>query len=164
MTVSHDDFVNAVGRARVWDSRSGDLVADLGGLAGAVNSAAFSPDGRQILTASDDAVARLWNARSGALLAVLEGPQDTEATPAFSPDGQLIVTAGGRARIWDAHTGSLVAVLGDPAGSATSASFSSDGKLLVMGSEDGAVRIYRCDVCGTVDELLARAREQLARG
>jgi WD40 repeat protein len=45
-----------------------------------------------------------------------------------------------------------------------SATFSADGKLIATTSFDGTARIYRCEVCGSMQELRARAREQLARG
>ena len=45
----------------------------LAGHMGLVNSAAFSPDGSRIVTASWDATARVWDARTGAALAVLSG-------------------------------------------------------------------------------------------
>ena len=39
-------------------------------------SAAFSPDGKRVVTASDDKTARLWDAESGKEIAVLNGHTD----------------------------------------------------------------------------------------
>ena len=78
-----------------------------------VHSAAFSPDGSRIVTASDDKTARVWTAASGTLLAELKGHTDVVASAAFSPDGSRIVTASEdkTARVWRADTGTLLAEL-----------------------------------------------------
>jgi WD40 repeat protein len=72
-----------------------------------VLSAAFSPDGKKIITASWDKTARIWDATTGKELQALEGHTSSVFSAAFSPDGKKIVTASGdkTARIWDATTG-----------------------------------------------------------
>jgi hypothetical protein len=68
-----------------------------------IASAAFSPDGRRIVTASYDRSARLWDARTGAPLGMPMKHNDLIASAAFSPDGSRIVTASHdhTARLWD---------------------------------------------------------------
>ncbi len=70
-------------------------------------SAAFSPDGAKVVTASSDRSARLWDAASGQELAVLQGHEDRVWSAAFSPDGAKVVTASSdrSARLWDAASG-----------------------------------------------------------
>ncbi len=48
--------------AKVWDSATGKEIASLNGHTSSVWSAAFSPDGRRIVTASDDNTAKVWPA------------------------------------------------------------------------------------------------------
>src|SRR5262249_14592478 len=69
----------------------------LSGHEGSVNSAAFSPDGLRIVTASDDKTARIWNAVTGQEIATLRAHDLRVQSAAFSPDGSRIVTAS-----WDA--------------------------------------------------------------
>ena len=70
-----------------------------------VNSAAFSPDGTRVVTASSDKTARIWDAATAKEIAALRGHDDTVYCAAFSPDGSRIITASrdGTARIWDAR-------------------------------------------------------------
>jgi WD40 repeat protein len=46
--------------ARIWDVATGKEYFTLTGHRDAVTSAAFSPDGRQVVTTSWDGTARLW--------------------------------------------------------------------------------------------------------
>ena len=99
--------------ARLWDAASGRVIATLVGHTDPVYSAAFSPDGRRIVTASKDKTARLWDAATGRALATLEGHENEVVSAAFSPDGTRIVTASGdkTARLWDAASGRALATL-----------------------------------------------------
>jgi len=100
-----------------------------------VVSAAFSPDGSRIVTASYDNTARLWDAKTGAALTTLSGHTDHLDGAAFSPDSNRVVTASwdGTARIWDVKTGSTLFTLTD-ATSVHSAVFSPDGSRIATTS------------------------------
>jgi WD40 repeat protein len=66
-------------------------------------SAAFSPDGKRIVTASWDNTARLWEADTGKPIGEpLTGHAGPVWSAAFSPDGKRIVTASWdkTARLW----------------------------------------------------------------
>ena len=54
-------------------AQSSRLHRVLRGHSGSIQSAAFSPDGRRVVTASSDATARLWDAERGSEIAVLKG-------------------------------------------------------------------------------------------
>jgi TPR repeat protein len=68
-------------------------------------SAAWSPDGRRIVTASTDRTVRIWDAASGGQLAVLAGHREGVLSVAWSPDGQKVISTAGdlTVRIWDAN-------------------------------------------------------------
>lgn len=74
---------------------------------GAVNVAHFSPDGRLVVSASDDRTARVWSVTLGQpVTPPLVHPQ-VVTTASFSPDGRWIATtcADGFARLWNSQTG-----------------------------------------------------------
>jgi WD40 repeat protein len=73
---------------------------------GVLISVAFSPDGKQVVSGSDDQV-RLWDAVTGAALQTLKGHSNKVTSVAFSPDSKLIISGSGdmTIRLWDAVTG-----------------------------------------------------------
>jgi WD40 repeat protein len=115
-------------------------------LKGHPTAAAFHPDGKRIVTASDDETARLWNAGSGKQIGEpLSGHTARVQSVAFSPDGKRIVTASvdRTARLWDVESGKQI---GEPlSGHRTalfSAAFSPDGKRIVTASFDETARLW----------------------
>ncbi|MGO9475198.1 MAG: TIR domain-containing protein, partial [Rhodomicrobium sp.] len=109
-----------------------------------VSSAAFSPDGARIVTASWDTTARVWDAKSGQALLTLNGHDDVVLSAAFSPDGTRIVTASEdkTARIWDAKSGQALLTLKGHDDAVMSAAFSPDGARIVTASRDKTARIW----------------------
>ena len=74
---------------------------------GPLRSAEFSPNGRFILTTSDDHTARVWDVKTGQEVSVLRGHTQAVLSAAFSPNGDRIITASEdhTARVWDAGMG-----------------------------------------------------------
>jgi WD40 repeat protein len=114
-----------------------------------IASAAFSPDGTRVVTASQDKTARIWDAATGKAIIVLRDHEGAVNSGAFSPDGTRVVTASEdrTARIWDAATGEAIAVLriqNDPGyfHAVLIAAFSPDGARIVTGSADFTARLW----------------------
>jgi hypothetical protein len=120
------------------------LLATLQGHQGSVTNAQFSPDGKRIVTASEDKTARLWETKNGGLLATLQGHQGSVTNAQFSPDGKRIVTASEdkTARLWGTDSGWFLTNLQGHGGSVTNAQFSPDGKGIVTASKDKTARVW----------------------
>jgi WD40 repeat protein len=149
--------------ARLWDVHRAALVAKLRGHAQALTDVEFSPGGRFVLTASADRDGRLWDAHDGHLVHVLRAHFAAVNSATFSRDGRWIVTSSSlSAGIWPTQTGQLFAYLRGHAAVVRSAEFSPDGRLVLTAADDGTVRLYACELCGRIDELVVLAQKRLA--
>ena len=71
-----------------------------------VRTAVFSPDGKLVITGSDDKTAQIWEVESGRKLRTLIGHTTTIQLVAFSQDGKKIVTCGSNeAHVWEVESG-----------------------------------------------------------
>jgi WD40 repeat protein len=130
--------------ARVWNIQTGQPGATLKGHSGLVGRAAFSPDGKRVVTASFDGTAKVWDADSGQLLKTLTGHKGVVWDAAFSPDGKRIVTAGadGLAIVWDANSGQRLQALSGHKGMVLSAAFSPDGTRIATAGQDHTAQVW----------------------
>jgi WD40 repeat protein len=78
-------------------------VRTFSGHTGYVIGAAFSPDGKYVLTGSYDFTAKLWEAATGVEVRTFDGHTDVVTSVAFSPDGKYVLmgSADKTAQIWD---------------------------------------------------------------
>ncbi len=106
-----------------------------------VEDAAFSPDGKLVVTGADDGTARLWNAATGRPVGlILRHPREVTSV-AFNPDGMTVLTGclDGNSRLWRTATGEPAGPLLHSEGQGpVSAAFSPDGTRIVTGREGWA--------------------------
>ncbi|HWO22665.1 MAG TPA: protein kinase [Kofleriaceae bacterium] len=128
-------------RARARESIDAEL-ATLGGHAGQVWYAAFSPDGTRVLTGGQDASVHVWGAASGRELHALRG-HVPPVLAAWSPSGEVATAdAAGTIRLWTAD-GRLRASIASTGGrgAASGIAFAGDGAHVAVPGSDGSVVI-----------------------
>jgi WD40 repeat protein len=142
------------GTAIIWSVSRGARLRTLVGQAPSAQSevsdalagraAAFSPDGRTVVTAAgDDAI--IWSASTGRQLHVLHGHVAPVTSAAFSGDGSKLVTTSvdGSAIVWSASSGKELIALRGNAATVFGAAFSrTDGDDVVTASANGTAVIW----------------------
>ena len=113
-------------------------------VAHSVLSAAFSPDGTQLVSAGSDKTVKLWDAASGKLLRTFRGHSDEINAVAFSSDGARLASASKDAtlKLWNLANGQVLRTFEGHTDSANALAFSPDGTRLVSGSDDTSVKLW----------------------
>jgi hypothetical protein len=116
----------------------------LKGHADDVFSVAFSPDGKRVVTGSNDNTAKIWDAANGTELLTLNGHGSGVRSVAFSPDGRRVVTGSfdKTAKLWDGQSGQELLTLKGHADGVFSVAFSPDGRRVVTGGGDKTAKIW----------------------
>jgi WD40 repeat protein len=134
---------NTGGLVRVWKMSGGGTV-DLNGHSGQIDSIEFSPDGKSLVTASEDETGRIWDAGTGRPLAELRGHDGIVYSATFAPDGKTVVTGGqdGTIRIWATTSDPIRVELRPNDRRLHDVAFDPSGERIVTASEDRTARIW----------------------
>jgi WD40 repeat protein len=134
------------GQRVLWPEQPPELAHE-----GSVRAAAYSPDGRWLVTGGEDGRVILRDAASGGESRVFTEHRDWVNDAVFSPDGSLLVTAGGhtegrstdqRILVRDVGTGNVLAELHGHTDAVRALAINRDGALLASAGADGLVKVW----------------------
>jgi len=112
-----------------------------------VYDVAWSPDGKQIASASDDKTVQVWNATTGSTIFTYRGHTGKAHAVAWSPDGQYIASASDdnndkTVQVWNATTGSTIFTYRGHTAGVNDVAWSIDSKRVASASFDNTVQVW----------------------
>jgi WD40 repeat protein len=113
-----------------------------------VNSVSFSPDGRSVLTGSDDQTLKLWDVSTGEEIRSFTGHTSLVSSVTFSPDGRYALSGSWdqTLKLWDVETGKEIKTFIGHMNLVSSVSFSLDGRSALSGSWDQTLKLWDIEV------------------
>ena len=137
---------------KLWEVATGRQVGQWTNFTHWVLWAAFSPDGRTLITTSgepyrEDTVGevKLWDLASGREIREFQGHPSWVFQATFAPAGKAAVAVsggGGAVTLWNPETGMLLTRLTGHHGFTIPVTFSHDGRLLAVGDEGGYLWVW----------------------
>ncbi|ORY32489.1 WD40 repeat-like protein [Rhizoclosmatium globosum] len=105
------------------------------GHSGVVYSVAFSPDGKTVVSGSNDKTVKVWSVETGECVKTIVGHSALVNCVVFLPDSKTVVSGSNdkTIKVWSVETGKCVKTFGH-SGEVYSVAFSPDYKTMVCGS------------------------------
>ncbi|MDO8753173.1 MAG: TIR domain-containing protein [Anaerolineales bacterium] len=122
-----------------------------------IDAVAFTPDGKQVITADENGLIFIWNVENGEKSYSLE-TTGVILSLAVSPDGKYLVAGieeGDQSIVWDLSTKTQIATL-EQAGKIKNIQFSRNGKLIATGSSEATIYLWRVE-----DGTFSRAEHEI---
>ncbi len=112
-----------------------------------VHSVNFSPDGKTLVSGSDDKTIKLWNVEKPQEIHTLKEDNGPVYSVNFSPDGKTLVSGNddGTIILWDVEERQEIRTIKAHSGTVYSVNFSPDGKTLVSGSDDKTIKLWNVE-------------------
>src|SRR3989338_6791615 len=90
----------------IWDVVNGECRHTLHGHTNGVHSVVWSPDGKTVVSGSDDGTIKFWNVVNGGCTHIVSGHTRGVCSVALSPDGKTVASGSwdSTIKLWDIIT------------------------------------------------------------
>ncbi len=121
------------------------LINTLYGHTDSVEKVLLSPDGRKIISSSNDKTIRGWSLTTGELLYTIRGHKSIINLLYITSNNRFIISSSIEdyaLKIWDIEDGNLVSIIRGHTGPITALAVSPDSKWIITGSADKTIKIW----------------------
>ncbi|OGJ90424.1 MAG: hypothetical protein A2268_13610 [Candidatus Raymondbacteria bacterium RifOxyA12_full_50_37] len=153
LDLSPDDSIGALGcwdsilgysKVKLWDLSTGNVIRTLSPIyTNWCTCVKYTPDGKKLVSTSNDGTAKLWDVLTGNLLLTFTGHTQNVRECAVSPDGKRLLTAcqDGRVGYWNLETGANIYMM-NHGGVIDGVDFSPDGSVGVSCSYSVTIKLW----------------------
>ena len=127
------------GQIALYDvARNAEVASPLTGHEQDVGSLAFTPDGKRLVSGSNDCTIRVWDVGAGKDAAILRGHEYDVLSVAVSPDGNRIASGSNESavKLWDLESGREIVTLAPVYFRVIKVTFASDNSRLMYLADD----------------------------
>jgi WD40 repeat protein len=129
---------------KLWNLPTGQAISTLKGHSQRVNVVIISPNGKKLISGSDDNTIKVWNLATGKVIRTLVGHSDSIHALTITPDGKTLVSGSddNTIKVWNLTTGQEISTLRGHQFWVRSIAISPDGKILASGSFDKTIKLW----------------------
>ncbi|MBD2208271.1 hypothetical protein H6G27_00095 [Nostoc linckia FACHB-104] len=140
-------------------SPGGSLVRTLVGHSGEVNAVALTPDGKYVISASNDKTLKVWNWQTGQQLRTIKGHSGGVNALVLIPDSNYVIS-GSRdttLKVWNWQTGEELRTFKGHSAKVYTVALTPDGNYVISGSLDTKVKVWNWQIGEVIASFTAES-------
>lgn len=161
ITPDTQTIVNSVEEViKLRNIHTGKEIKRLKGHTKNVNVLAISPDGKNLVSGSDDKTIKIWNLSTNKLIYTLKSHTDSVQALAISKDGKTLISGSDdkTIKVWNLGTGKLIRTLRSHSDWVRSLAISPDGFTVASGSFDKTIKLWNLSKEKPINSLIPNSQ------